>query len=81
MIPSAVAARRDFFRFLSTATLKFRVFGIFNAERFAILRDESLALRIPALLAGAERMVPIATRKGFMGGEDVEADALSGGQN
>ena len=33
---------------------------------------ESLAMRISAVLAGAERMVPIATRKGFMGGEDVQ---------
>ena len=33
---------------------------------------ESLVLRISALMAGAERMVPIATRKGFMGGEDVQ---------
>ena len=31
-------------------------------------------------LAGAERMVPIATRKRFMGGDDVLADALSGGR-
>jgi hypothetical protein len=36
------------------------------------LGDESLALRISAVLAGAERMVPIATRKRFMGGEDVQ---------
>jgi hypothetical protein len=36
------------------------------------LGNESLALRISAFLAGAERMVPIATRKGFMGGEDVQ---------
>jgi len=36
------------------------------------LGDESLALRISAVLAGAERMVPVATRKGFMGGEDVQ---------
>jgi hypothetical protein len=72
MIPSAIAARRDFFRSLSTATLKFRVFPIFSAERFAILGTESLALRISAFLAGAERMVPIATRKRFMGGEDVQ---------
>jgi hypothetical protein len=68
IVPSAIAARRDFFRSLSTATLKFRVFPIFSAERFAILRTESLALRISAFLAGAERMVPIATRKRFMGG-------------
>jgi hypothetical protein len=33
---------------------------------------ESLALRISAVLAGAERMVPVATRKGFIGGEDVQ---------
>ena len=72
MIPSAIAARRDFFCSLSTATLKFRVFPIFSAERFAILGTESLALRISADLAGAERMVPIATRKRFMGGEDVQ---------
>ena len=61
-----------FFWSISTATLKFRVFPIFSAERFAILGTESLALRISAVLAGAERMVPIATRKGFMGGEDVQ---------
>ena len=36
------------------------------------LADESLALRISAVLAGAERMVPVATRKGFMGGEIVQ---------
>jgi hypothetical protein len=36
------------------------------------LGGESLALRISAVLAGAERMVPIATRKRFMGGEDVQ---------
>ena len=29
---------------------------------------------------GAERMVPIATRKRFMAGKDVKADALSGGR-
>ena len=61
-----------FFCAISTATLKFRVFPIFSAERFAILDAESLALRISAVLAGAERMVPIATRKGFMGGENVQ---------
>ena len=61
-----------FFLPLSTATLKFGVFPIFSAERFAILGTESLALRISAVLAGAERMVPIATRKRFMGGEDVQ---------
>ena len=61
-----------FFLPISTATLKFGVFPIFSAERFAILGTESLALRISAVLAGAERMVPIATRKGFMGGEDVQ---------
>ena len=72
MIPSAIAARRDFFCSISTATLKFRVFPIFSAERFAILGTESLALRISAVLAGAERMVPIATRERFMGGEDVQ---------
>jgi hypothetical protein len=33
---------------------------------------ESLALRISAVLAGAERMVPVATRKGFMSGEVVQ---------
>jgi hypothetical protein len=36
------------------------------------LGNESLALRISAVLAGTERMVPIATRKGFMGGENVQ---------
>ena len=72
MIPPAIAARRDFFCSISTATLKFGVFPIFSAERFAILGIESLALRISAVLAGAERMVPIATRKRFMGGEDVQ---------
>jgi hypothetical protein len=68
MIPSAFAVRRDFFRSLSTATLKFRMFPIFSADRFAILGSESLALRISAFFGGAERMVPIATRKRFMGG-------------
>jgi hypothetical protein len=48
------------------------VFPIFSAERFAILGTESLALRISVVLAGAERMVPIATRKRFMGGENVQ---------
>jgi hypothetical protein len=72
MIPSAVSVWRDFFSPVSTATLKFGVFPIFSAERFAILGTESLALRISAVLAGAERMVPIATRKGFMGGEEVQ---------
>jgi hypothetical protein len=72
MIPSAILVWRDFFSSISTATLKFVVFPIFSAERFAILGTESLALRISAVLAGAERMVPIATRKGFMGGEDVQ---------
>jgi hypothetical protein len=33
---------------------------------------ESLALRISAVLAGAERRVPVATRKGFMAGEDAQ---------
>jgi hypothetical protein len=61
-----------FFSPISTATLKFGVFPIFSAERFAILGTESLALRISAVLAGAERMVPIATRKRFMGGKDVQ---------
>jgi hypothetical protein len=61
-----------FFCPVSTATLKFRVFPMFSAERFAILRTESLALRISAVLAGAERMVPAATRRRFMGGEDVQ---------
>src|ERR1700693_1870236 len=37
-----------FFSPISTATLKFRVFPIFSAERFAILGAESLALRISA---------------------------------
>jgi hypothetical protein len=45
---------------------------MFSAERFAILGTESLALRTLAVLLGAERMVPIATRKRFMGGEDVQ---------
>jgi len=71
MIPSAIAARRDFFCSLSTATLKFRVFPMFSAERFGILQRESLALRLCAIWGGAERMVPVATRKRFMGGEDV----------
>jgi hypothetical protein len=44
------------------------------------LGDESLALRISAVLAGTERMVPVAMRKGFMDGENVRADALSGGR-
>ncbi len=61
-----------FFLPISTATLKFGVFPVFSAERFAIVGTESLALRISAVLAGAERMVPIATRKGFMGGEEVQ---------
>jgi hypothetical protein len=61
-----------FFLPISTATLKFAVFPVFSAERFAILGTESLALRISVVLAGAERMVPIATRKRFMGGENVQ---------
>jgi hypothetical protein len=36
------------------------------------LVDESLALRISAVLAGAERMVPVATRERFMGGKGVQ---------
>ena len=36
------------------------------------LGTESLALRIFAFLAGAERMVPVATRKRFLDGEDVQ---------
>ena len=72
IIPSAVAARRDFFCSLSTATLKFGVFPMFSAERFAILGPESLALRIFAIPGEAERMVPVATRKRFMGGDNVQ---------
>jgi hypothetical protein len=51
-----------------------QVSSVSYIQRRAIcyLGIESLALRIPAVLAGAERMVPIATRKGFMGGEDVQ---------
>ena len=37
-------------------------------------------MRISAVLAGTERMVPVAMRKGFMDGENVRADALSGGR-
>jgi len=51
-----------------------QVWRVSYIQRRAIcyLRDESLALRISAVLAGAERMVPIATRKRFMAGEDVQ---------
>src|SRR5689334_4498319 len=79
--PSADRGLAGFFCFLSTAPLKFRMFPVFSAERFAIVVRESLALRNSAVLAGPERMVPIATRKGFMGGEDVRAGALSGGRS
>jgi hypothetical protein len=72
MIPSALLGAAGFFCCLSTATLKFRALAMFSGGRFAILVRESLALRIFAGLGGAERMVPIATRKGFEGGEDVQ---------
>jgi hypothetical protein len=35
------------------------------------LGTESLALRMFAILAGPARMVPVVTRKRFVGGEDV----------
>jgi hypothetical protein len=71
MIPSADCGAAGFFCSLSTAPLKFRMFPVFSAERFGILVSESLAMRISAVLAEPERMVPIATRKRFMSGEDV----------
>jgi hypothetical protein len=51
-IPSAIVARRDFFCFISTATLKFRVFPMFSAERFAILGTNHLRCGSPPFGGG-----------------------------
>ena len=71
MIPSAIAARGIFCLHIHSHAQVSRVSYI-QRRMICYLGVESLAMRISAVLAGAERMVPIATRKGFMGGEDVQ---------
>ena len=55
------------------------MFSVFSAERFGIVARESLALRVSAVLAAPERMVPIATRKGFKAVTPLDTLKLVGG--
>ena len=70
MIPSAIAARGIFFLHIHSYAQVSRVSYI-QRRAICYLGTESLALRMFAILAGPARMVPVATRKRFVGGEDV----------
>jgi hypothetical protein len=61
-IPSAFEVRRDFFGHIHSHAQASHVFYI-QRRTICYLGYESPVLRISAILAGAERMVPIATRK------------------
>jgi CspA family cold shock protein len=71
MIPSAVAARGIFFLHIHSHAQVSRVSCI-QRRAICYLRDRITCVADLRRLAGAERMVPIATRKRFTGGEDVQ---------
>jgi cold shock protein len=71
VIPSAVAARGIFFRHIHSHAQVSRVSYI-QRRAICYLGDRITCVADLRRLAGAERMVPIATRKRFTGGEDVQ---------
>ena len=71
MIPSAIAARRIFCLHIHSHAQVSRVSYI-QRRAICYLGGRITCVADLRRLAGAERMVPIATRKGFTGGEDVQ---------
>ena len=71
MIPSAVAARGIFFAPYPQPRSSFACF-LYSAPNDLLSWERITCVADLRRLAGAERMVPIATRKRFTGGEDVQ---------
>jgi hypothetical protein len=72
MIPSAIAARRDFFSVGIHSHAQVSRVSYIQRRAICYLGDRITCVADLRRFGGAERMVPIATRKRFMGGEDVQ---------
>ena len=72
MIPPAIAARRDFFCLGIHSHAQVSRVSYIQRRAICYLGDRITCVADLRHFGGAERMVPIATRKRFIGGEDVQ---------
>jgi hypothetical protein len=72
MIPPAIAARRDFFCLGIHSHAQVSHVSYIQRRAICYLGDRITCVADLRHFGGAERMVPIATRKRFIGGEDVQ---------
>jgi hypothetical protein len=72
MIPSAIAARGIFFSLGIHSHAQVSRVSYIQRRAICYLGDRITCVADLRRFGGAERMVPIATRKRFMGGEDVQ---------